>query len=64
MGSLSRLMLLVTSVTRLGEISPLWRQLFEGLISIWQTFEPTLENSVCFWANLRFCKWPTIEQTF
>ena len=31
----------------------IWRniwQLFEGLISIWQTFEPTLENSVSFWA--------------
>ena len=64
MGSLSRLMLLVTSVTRLGEISPLWRQLFEGLISIWQTFEPTLENSACFWVNLCCCKWPNIEQTF
>ena len=25
--------------------------------------EPTLENSVCFWANLGCCKWPNIGQT-
>ena len=46
--------LINTSVTRFGEISPLWQnfknilQLYDGLISIWQTFEPTLENSVFF----------------
>ena len=51
-----------TSVTEFGDISPLW-QLNEDLISIWQTFEPTIENSVCFWAKLRCCKWPNIEQT-
>ena len=58
------------SVTRFGENSPLWQhftnlwQLFEGLIRMWQTFEPTLENSVCFWANLLCWKWPNIDQTF
>ena len=40
------------SVIRFGEILPLWQnctnlwQLFECLISMCQTFEPTLENSV------------------
>ena len=39
-----------SNVTRFGEISPLGHnfknilQLYYGLISIWQTFEPTLEN--------------------
>ena len=57
-------------MTRFGEISPLWQnfkniwQFYEGLIGIWQTFEPTMENSVCFWANLCWCKWQNIEQTF
>ena len=31
---------------------------------MWQTIELTLENTVCFWANLRCSKWPNIEQTF
>ena len=40
-----------TSVTRFGEISPLWnilkvfRQFFLKTFSIWQNFEPTLANS-------------------
>ena len=44
----------IASVTKFGEISPLWQnlknimQLYEDLISIWQTFAPILENSVCF----------------
>ena len=51
-----------SSATRFGEILPLWqnftnlRQIFEVLISMWQTFEHTLEKSVCFWANLHCCK--------
>ena len=46
-------------VTRFGEISPLWqnvkifRNFFEGLFSIRETFEPTLENSVCFWGQFK-----------
>ena len=58
------------SVIRFGDILPLWQnctnlwQLFECLISMCQTFEPTLENSVWFWANLRCCKWSKIGQTF
>ena len=44
----------VGSVTRFGEMSPLWqnakiiRQLFEGLISIWQNFELTMEIQCAF----------------
>ena len=38
-------------------------QLFDGLLSIWEKFEPTLEISLCFWANLP-CKWPNFEQIF
>ena len=58
-----------SSVTRFGEISAFWQnfkniwQLFEGSISVWQTFEPTLENSAGFWASLHCCKWPNIQQT-
>ena len=37
---------------------------FLSVISMCQTFEPTLENSVWFWANLRCCKWLKIGQTF
>ena len=49
----------LTSVTRLGEFSPLWQnlqslgQFFEGLFIIWQNFGPTLAN----WENFRSCKW-------
>ena len=35
-----------------GNILQMFCQLFEGLISMWQTFKPTLENSLCFWAYL------------
>ena len=31
----------------LAKFKNIW-QLYKGLVSIWQTFEPTLENSVCF----------------
>ena len=49
------------SVTRFGEISPLWQNfkslwlLFEGLICIGQNFEPN-------WANFHFCYWPNTEE--
>ena len=52
----------VLSIDQANQCDLLW-QLYEDLISIWQTFEPTIENSVCFWAKLRCCKWPNIEQT-
>ena len=46
----------------LAKFKNIW-QLYKGLICIWQTFKLTLENSVCFWANLCCCKWPNIEHT-
>ena len=55
-------------MTRLGEISPLWQnlkvfeQLKKALFTIWQNFEPTLSNILCFWANLHSYKWPNIEK--
>ena len=40
----------ISSVTRFGEISPLW-QLYEALFSIWQTSTPSLPNFLCYWAQ-------------
>ena len=43
------------SVTRSGEISPLWHnfqslgQIFKGSFSIWQNFDPTLAKMLCYW---------------
>ena len=57
-----------SSVTRMGEILPLWQnfktlwQSFEGLFSIWQTFEPTLGCICTLKPNFHCCKWPNIEQ--
>ena len=34
----------------------------KSLSSIWQNFELILEKFVCYWANLFFCKWPTIDK--
>ena len=47
------LVLVVSSVTRFGEISPLWQQnlsiwaILEVLFSLWQYFEPTLGKFEC-----------------
>ena len=44
-----------SSVTRFGEISPLWRFLkrlrhfSESLFAIWQNFEPPLAKFECYW---------------
>ena len=44
------------SVTKFGEISPLWQhfmnlcQMFVGLFIVLQMFEPTLAKLLCFWA--------------
>ena len=41
-------------MTRFAEISPLWQhlmnlcQMVEGLVSVWQIFEPTLAKLLCF----------------
>ena len=51
------------SVTRFGEILPLWHKLkclwqfFEGLFSIWQKLPLTLVNFVYNWAISHGCKW-------
>ena len=55
------------SVTRFGEILPLWLkftslwQICKGLFLIWQNAEPILANLWHFWANFLYCKWPNIE---
>ena len=35
---------------------------FEGLFSIGQSYEPTLANFTCCWANIQRCKRPNIEK--
>ena len=53
-----------SSVTRFGEILPLWHnfkslgQIFEGLFSIWQSFNLTLAKMLCYWASFHRCRWP------
>ena len=55
--------MIVRSVTRFDEISPLWQhwknlwQCFEGLLSIWQNFEPTLANLLCYFLVLNGQNW-------
>ena len=57
-----------TSVTRFGEISPLWQyfkslgQFCTGLFRVKQNFEPTLANLLCSLANFGCSKRPNIEQ--
>ena len=54
------------SVTRFGEILPLWQkftslwQFFGGLFLIWPNAEPILANLWHNWANNHCCKWPNI----
>ena len=59
---------MIDSVTKFGEISPLWQyfpslcQYFEGIFSIWQNYETTSLNFVCHWANFNCCKWTNIAK--
>ena len=59
--------IVATSVTRFGEISPLWQKFksfwpfLESLFRIWQKFLPTLDKFICYWANFHCCKQPNIE---
>ena len=63
-----RLLLMLISVTIFGEIPRLWqnfktlRQLFKGLISVGQNFQPTLASLLCYLANFHSSKWPNIKQ--
>ena len=44
-----------------GKILKVFGQLLKALFTIWQNFEPTLANILCYWANLHPYKWPNIE---
>ena len=52
------------SVTRFGEILPLWHnfksigQIFEGLFSIWQIIILTLAKMLCYWASFHCYRRP------
>ena len=56
------------SVTRYGEILPLWQkftslwQMFNGLYLIWQNTQPTLANLWHYWTNFHCSKWPNLEK--
>ena len=45
-----------------GKSLKVYRQLLKALFTIWQNFEPTLANILCYWANLRPYKWSDIEK--
>ena len=53
-----------SSVTRFGEILPLWynfkslEQIFEGLFDICQKYKLTLAKMLCYWASFHCCRWP------
>ena len=61
--------MVAASVTRFGEIPPLWQifknlwQYILGLFGFGQCFQLTLAQFECFWANFHLCKWPNIENT-
>ena len=52
----------VTSVTRFGQISPLWQkftspwQFFDGLFLVWQIDDSTWANLWHYWDNFHCCK--------
>ena len=56
------------SVTRFGEISPLWKKftslwkIFDSLFLIWQNAEPYFAKLWHYWANCHWCNWPIIEK--
>ena len=55
-------------MTRLSEISPLWRNtislvhFFGDYFNISQNYEPTLVNFLYCWANIHWCKGPKIDR--
>ena len=58
----------LNSVTRFGEISPLWHNIKKHLsfwkssFSIWKHFELTFGNFKWFWPIFQFCKYQNIKQ--
>ena len=66
--AIPRLSPFASSVTRSGEISPLWQkftslwQSFDSSFIIWQNTELTLANLWHYWANFHCCKWLNIEK--
>ena len=58
------------SVTRFGKISPLWHnfkslgEIFQGLFSIWQNFDPTVGKMFYIWVSFECCRWPNILTQF
>ena len=59
---------LFCSVTRFGEILPLWQKksdylaIFLGLVGIWQHFEPTLANQLISIGQVFMVVKPNIEK--
>ena len=59
---------IVASVTRFGEISPLWQsfkrlwQFVKGLLSIWENFAPSLAKCLLYCKNFHYCNWPKMEK--
>ena len=57
------------SVTRFGEILPLWPTfkcfglfMVVNFPNIWQNILSTLSNFVYYWANFLYYKWARVEQ--
>ena len=46
-----------------GKILNVVGHLLKALFTIWQGFEPTLTNILCYWTNLNWYKWPNIENS-
>ena len=66
--SLHLSMFIASSVTRFGEISPLWNFLQSfGFFGADLSFGNISSQTLCHWANVNCCKWPNIDniiQTF
>ena len=54
----------VTTVTRFGEVSPLWQNvkktnfILKGVFSFRQNFELIWAKFICYWENFHYCKCP------
>ena len=61
---------LAISMTRFGEISPIWYDfkslghLFGGLFSFWQNVDPTEAKMFCHWASIHCCRRPNTLNKF